>query len=106
MLQPCRIKKSAVRLDPVTRRVSLSGQEVQLTNQEYLLFEELFRHSARKDSPALSRRELLLTAWGSCQAYETRTIDVHVRRLRMKLGNDIIQTVYRRGYRINPALLN
>lgn len=106
MLQTCRIKNNAVRLDPVRRCVSLSGQEVQLTNQEYLLFEELFRHSALKGSPALSRKELLLTAWGSCQEYETRTIDVHVRRLRMKLGSDIIQTVYRRGYRINPAVLH
>jgi len=94
-----------VRMDPEHRRVIIQGRSYQLTNQEFLLFEQLFRCSFKKKEHVLSRGELLLSAWGSCQEYETRTIDVHVRRLRVKLGADTIQTIYKQGYRLNPALI-
>ena len=52
---------------------------------------------------ALSRQQLLHTAWGYQGIGETRTVDVHVQRLRKKLGGDRIETVYKLGYRLKMA---
>ena len=52
---------------------------------------------------ALSREELLRTAWGYQGIGETRTVDVHVQRLRRKLGSSCIETVYNHGYRLKMA---
>ena len=49
---------------------------------------------------ALSREELLQKAWGYVIPGETRTVDVHIQRLRKKLGFSCIETVYRRGYKL------
>ena len=51
------------------------------------------------DTP-ISREQLLRTAWGYQSMGETRTVDVHVQRLRKKLGFSCIETVYRRGYKL------
>lgn len=98
-------------MDPALCCVNLFGRSCQLTQQEYLLFDQLLNSALKafgQGAPvrALSRDELLRGAWGSAAAYETRTIDVHVQRLRAKLGNDLITTVYRQGYCLNPAALN
>jgi len=100
-----------VSLNPAGCSVYLHGETYQLTQQEYLLFDQLWQSALdarRKGTPvrAVSRAELLRTAWGSAAEYATRTVDVHVQRLRAKLGNDLITTVYRQGYCINPAALN
>lgn len=100
-----------ISLDPAGYSVYLWGENHQLTQQEYLLFDQLLQSAVdarRKGAPvrAVSRAELLKTAWGSAAEYATRTVDVHVQRLRAKLGNDLITTVYRQGYCINPAALS
>ena len=100
-----------ISLDPAVFSVYMLGKSHQLTQQEFLLFDQLLQSAidARKRGTpvcAVSRAELLKTAWGSASAYATRTVDVHVQRLRAKLGNDLITTVYRQGYCINPAALN
>jgi len=110
MLYPLNAMYS-IALNPAEFSVSLWGKVHRLTQQEYLLFEKLLQSalSARRQGlpvRAISRGELLCTAWGSASAYETRTVDVHVQRLRAKMGNDLITTVYRQGYCINPATLN
>ena len=97
-------------LNPVDCCVYVMGQTHQLTQQEYLLFDQLLKsaacaHSEGEPPRAVSRDELLRTAWGSAAAYATRTVDVHVQRLRAKLGSDLITTVYRQGYCINPQAL-
>lgn len=103
-------EKQGIRLDPALCTVHLFKHDYRLTQQEYLLFDQLLRSalSARDTgapAPALSRDELLCGAWGSAVGYETRTVDVHVQRLRAKMGADVITTVYRKGYRINPEAL-
>ncbi len=97
-------------MDPSLCCVNLFGRSCRLTQQEYLLFDQLLQSALNafgRGTPvcAVSRDELLRGAWGSAAAYETRTVDVHVQRLRAKLGNDLITTVYRKGYCINPAAL-
>ncbi len=101
---------SGIRLDPALCTVHLFQHHYRLTQQEYLLFDQLLQSALRAaDSgapvPALSRDELLCGAWGSATGYETRTVDVHVQRLRAKMGSDLITTVYRKGYCINPSAL-
>ena len=54
---------------------------------------------AQADKP-VSRQDLLRDAWGYLSPGETRTVDVHVQRLRKKLGFSCIETVYRLGYRL------
>ena len=103
-------EKQGIRLDPALCTVHLFKHDYRLTQQEYLLFDQLLKSAKSacgKGVPvcAVSRGELLRGAWGSASDYETRTVDVHVQRLRAKLGTDVITTVYRKGYCINPAAL-
>ena len=72
---------------------------------DQLLKSAVCAHNEGEPVRAVSRDELLRTAWGSAAAYATRTVDVHVQRLRAKLGSDLITTVYRQGYCINPQAL-
>ena len=53
----------------------------------------------------VSREKLLKEAWGYISPGETRTVDVHVQRLRRKLGFSCIETVYRLGYKLNAQTL-
>ena len=103
--------RRGIRLDPALCTVQLFQHQYRLTQQEYLLFDQLLRSAIQaEDSGApmhvLSRDELLCGAWGSAVGYETRTVDVHVQRLRAKMGSDLITTVYRKGYCINPSVLS
>ena len=77
----------------------LDGQRVELTAQEFALLLALLESP---DTP-ISREELLRKAWGYQSMGETRTVDVHVQRLRRKLGMDRIETVYKCGYRLITA---
>lgn len=85
-------------VDLSAHRVFRAGQEVTLTPQEYALLEVLILNR----NLALSRDKLLAIAWGYDYQGETRTVDVHINRLRQKLGlAGQIQTVYKVGYRLN-----
>lgn len=86
-------------LDDVDRSVYVDGLRHPLTEQEYCLLNELAQHAGE----AVSRAELLRTAWGYITPGETRTVDVHVQRLRKKLGTAAIETVYRYGYRLQAT---
>lgn len=77
------------------RTVSLDGEAVMLTVTEY----ELLALLTRNAGAALSRDKILSAVWGWEYMGETRTVDVHVQRLRSKLGADTIETVYKYGYR-------
>lgn len=81
------------------RAVYLDGTPCELTQQEYQLLQKLAENSDR----AISREELLRTAWGYLSPGETRTVDVHVQRLRKKIGFSCIETVYRCGYKLRTA---
>ena len=86
-----------VTLNPDTRQVEKAGQPVELTPQEYELLYMLIRHR----NMALSREQLLQGAWGYDYLGGTRTVDMHIQRLRQKLGfEQVIKTVYKLGYRL------
>ena len=100
-----------IETSPADCCVYVMGHQHQLTQQEYLLFDQLLKSAVNARNTgapvrAVSRDELLRTAWGSAAAYATRTVDVHVQRLRAKLGSDLITTVYRKGYCLNPVALS
>lgn len=81
-----------------THRVFVGGQETPLTPQEFSLLEVLVRNR----NLALSREKLLELAWGYDYEGDTRTVDVHIQKLRKKLHfEQRIQTVYKLGYRLS-----
>jgi DNA-binding response OmpR family regulator len=85
-------------LDHARREARLEGRELTLTPREY----ELLYFLARNPGRVFSRDELLTKVWGYDFRGETRTVDVHVRRLRAKLGPDaagLIATVTGAGYK-------
>ncbi len=76
--------------------VTIADRPVDLTMQEYALLEVLIKNR----NIALSRQKLIKEAWGFSFMGESRTVDVHVQRLRKKLNlGDHIATIYRFGYR-------
>jgi len=90
-------KYKNVEIDFLKREISLNGDRVELTAQEFNLLEILIKNK----NLALSREALLEKAWGYDYYGDTRTVDIHVQRLRKKLGwEDIIVTVYKYGYRL------
>ena len=92
----------ALTIDPGTHRVFVGGETVALTPKEF----ELLRALVAVRGRVLSREFLLNRVWGYSRAgeIESRTVDVHVRRLRVKLGAEgrRILTVKSVGYRLDP----
>ena len=92
----------ALAIDPGTRTVTVQGAPVTLTHKEF----ELLSALADAQGRVLSREFLLDRVWGYSRAdeIESRTVDVHVRRLRVKLGPEgrRILTVKSVGYRLDP----
>lgn len=77
--------------------VTLNGKPVELTNREFELLEVLICNR----NLALSREKLLNLAWGYDYFGDTRTVDVHITKLRKKLHlENHIKTVYKLGYRL------
>jgi Response regulators consisting of a CheY-like receiver domain and a winged-helix DNA-binding domain len=89
--------KNGVVVDLARRTVRGNQGIIDVTPQEFELLEVLIINR----NIALSREKLLELAWGYDYAGETRTVDSHIQRLRMKLGfEDVIKTVYKLGYRL------
>src|SRR4030095_12260521 len=90
----------SLRIDPSTFRVSYQERDVRMTRKEFALLSELARNEGR----VLTRETLLDRVWGMNYFGDSRTLDVHIRRLRQKLGNPaLIETVTGIGYRLCPA---
>jgi len=87
-----------IAIDADRHVVTLDGVEVRLTAKEFLLLQYLVQHRGR----VLSRDVLLTDVWGYQYTGGTRTVDVHIRRLREKLPilNDAIETVKQFGYKL------
>ncbi|MEG0864254.1 MAG: response regulator transcription factor [Clostridia bacterium] len=87
-----------LRVDAMRHRVYVDQQSIELTHMEF----ELLRYLLMNQGIALTREKLLDTVWGVDYAGDTRTVDVHVRTLRMKLGSAcrLLQTVRGVGYRM------
>ena len=80
-----------------SRQVFFNEEAIECTPKEYELLEVLIRNR----NIALSREKLLELAWGYDYEGDTRTVDVHIQKLRKKLGLDNrIKTVYKLGYRL------
>jgi two-component system, OmpR family, alkaline phosphatase synthesis response regulator PhoP len=92
------LRFGSIALDRQSHRVTSGDTEVRLTAKEFLLLEYFMQHRGR----VLSRDLLLTDVWGYRYTGGTRTVDVHVRRLREKLPvlADAIQTVTQFGYRL------
>ena len=89
-------------VDPDRHLVTLNGKEVRLTAKEFLLLKYLIEHRGR----VLSRDVLLSDVWDYKYTGGTRTVDVHIRRLREKLPvlGDAIVTIKQFGYKlVEPA---
>lgn len=79
------------------RTVTVAGREIELALQEYQLLEILIKNK----NIALSREKILKMAWNYDYLGETRTVDVHIQKLRKKLNwENRIKTVYKLGYRL------
>lgn len=79
----------------------LDGRKMSLTRKEYDLFALLVQHAGE----IIPRDALLMQVWGYGSDIRTRTLDVHVRRLRKKLGqyaDEYIETIFGIGYRFQP----
>jgi DNA-binding response OmpR family regulator len=89
-----------LRIDAGRREVRVGDEEIQLAPKEFDLLWELLDHRGL----VLTRDQLLERVWGYTFAGDTRTVDVHVRQLRRKLGDaSPIVTVWGVGYKVGPA---
>lgn len=87
-----------ITLDPERHRVGAAGREITLTFKEFSLLQFLMENSGR----VLTRDRILETVWGYDFEGETRTVDMHIKTLRQKLGEAgaLIETVRGVGYRM------
>ena len=94
------IKHGDLTVDSGRREVRVVEEEIQLAPKEFDLLSELLDHRGL----VLTRDQLLERVWGYTFAGDTRTVDVHVRQLRRKLGDaSPIVTVWGVGYKVGPA---
>jgi DNA-binding response OmpR family regulator len=99
-LQTRQITHGKLEIDAGRREVQVDGEEIQLAPKEFDLLWELLDHRGL----VLTRDQLLERVWGYTFAGDTRTVDVHVRQLRRKLGDaSPIVTVWGVGYKVAPA---
>jgi two-component system phosphate regulon response regulator PhoB len=95
------VEMAGLKLDPVSHRVSGNGQPIDLGPTEFRLLHFFMTHAER----VYSRSQLLDQVWGDDVFVEERTVDVHIRRLRLALevsGHDeLVQTVRGSGYRFS-----
>ncbi len=95
---PPPVQAGDVTVDTVRREAVVDGEAVALATREF----ELLAHLATNAGVALSRRQLLDEVWGIDWVGDERTVDVHVRQLRRKLGAALpLTTVWGIGYRLD-----
>jgi DNA-binding response OmpR family regulator len=90
------LRSGNLALDLRTRRAQIGGHQVDLSAREFALVELMLRHPGQ----VLTREQLLSHVWGFDFDPGSNIVDVYVRRLRRKLGSDLIQTVRGMGYRL------
>ena len=85
-------------IDPDAHTVSVDGKEVSLTPREF----ELLLYVAQNKNIALSRQQILSAVWNFDYYGDARTVDTHIKNLRMKLGDHgaALKTVRGRGYKL------
>ncbi|TDQ55175.1 response regulator transcription factor [Actinorugispora endophytica] len=103
-LLPATLEAGPVRMDVERHVVTVRGDSVQLPLKEFELLEVLLRNAGR----VLTRPQLIDRVWGADYVGDTKTLDVHVKRLRAKIESDpgnpqFIVTVRGLGYKFEPA---
>jgi DNA-binding response OmpR family regulator len=95
-----KLRAGAIEVDRVARQVRIGGSLLSLTAREYGILVYLVEHAGR----AVSRSELLQNVWETTHDPGTNVVEVHVSRLREKLGAHAatIETVRGQGYRLAP----
>ena len=92
---------AGIEMDLTAHRVRRQGRSIDLGPTEY----RLLRHFLEKPKRVFSREQLLQTVWPHSEEIETRTVDVHIRRLRQALNEggepDVIRTVRSAGYSLD-----
>jgi two-component system alkaline phosphatase synthesis response regulator PhoP len=84
-------------IDRTSYTIRLSGKEISLPKKEF----ELLFFLAQNPNKVFSRDDLLQNIWGSDVYVLARTVDVHIRKVREKIGEDFITTVKGVGYKFN-----
>lgn len=92
------LEYEGIRIDDFKHRVTANGEKCILTYKEY----ELLKYLVLNKDIALTREKLLEKVWGYDFGGESRTIDMHIKTLRQKLGScgDLIKTVRHVGYKV------
>lgn len=90
------LRYEELELDPDAREVRCRGEVVELTYKEF----ELLRLLLSRKGTVLTRDDILTHVWGYNYVGETRTVDMHIKSLRKKLGDGYISTVRGVGYKI------
>ena len=90
------LKYEDLEIDPAAREVRRGGELVELTYKEF----ELLRLLVSRRGTVLTRDEILANVWGYDFSGETRTVDMHIKALRRKLGDGYITTVRGVGYKV------
>lgn len=99
-----RYRDARLEVDCRTHAVAVDRVAVHLTPMEFALLAALARHAG----DIVSRDALMMNIWGYGPEIRTRTMDVHLRRLRAKLGSysrQHIETVFGLGYRLQPCVV-
>lgn len=83
-------------LDSSKHICSYKGKKIMLTMKEFQILELLIK----KAGSVVTRDELITKIWDENESYQTRTIDMHIRSIRKKISEDLIQTIYGVGYQL------
>jgi two-component system OmpR family response regulator len=98
--RPTVLEAGDVRLDPAARRVWFRGRRIELTRREFGIVEYMLRHP----DDVMSKRDIVGNVWDFDFDGDPNIVEVYVRRLRIKFGDDaVIETVRGAGYRLVAA---
>jgi two-component system, OmpR family, response regulator len=97
--RPAVLEVGDLRLDPATREVRRGGTPIALSAKEFALLEIFMR----RPGEVLSRLHLLEHAWDFAYENRSNVVDVYIRRLRRKIGEDAVETVRGAGYRLRAG---
>ena len=97
--RPSRLSAGRVSLDVIRREADVGSGPIPLAEREFLVLQELLRNAGR----TVSKDHLLSAVWGYTFDPVSNVVDVYVRRIRAKLGADVVETIRGEGYRVGDG---
>ena len=94
--RPVLLAVGGLELDPAAHTATLDGEPLELTAKEFAILEYFMRHPGE----ALTRRRLIDHVWDYAYQGDSNVVDVYIRRLRARLGEETLETVRGVGYRL------